>query len=571
MPCLSATSSQSADDEDEDGVMRSVEASFDRQWMNLSSNSSTCDGLVAVRHWQRVVLCCCILLNFSFCGGYSLTRETRMIASTTTFLAKTRESFKLSDLQWLELSLEANLDPRFSCQRLLVDASTASSLLKFTVQDPHVASCLLQGNHDNTSAGCLLPPSLSRCEWIGRLLIRNETAQGLVENISPAVASLGLQGSWILDHLYLRSTAESSLTLHDNFGHAYTEQTLTCAIAQALWPLPAALNSSCTLSSRLLVIDTSSMGLFLVQLLPPSGVDKSRSPCSSLRMDVIQWSRRPFQYSSAIQPALAEIVVDLLINLVYSRRNGNEMDKTRTGFQNTDSLDLTPIVVLDPTCGSGTFLAYALDRNCHVIGWDSNPKCIEGTYANLQHLVETSSCHNDNENSIDANERASWIPLSYVNRTDMWTNEQCRLLVRDSSQVWEDATTPSNGENLVPPICIDCMVCNLPWGVNSKTYSQENERILGSTRQILTKGTPCAVILKQGSDVNSSETMRRFLTKLGYEVLGQAQVPPSNFQLPSLAVKKKKGVKSDRTNNQGTGGTSRKRRSDCTIVIAVAD
>ena len=511
MPCLGATSSQSADDEDEDGVMRSVEASFDRQWMNLSSNFSTCDGLVAVRHWQRVVLCCCILLNFSFCRGYSLTRETRKIATTTTtFLAKTRESFKLSDLQWLELSLETNLDPRFSCQRLLVDASTASSLLKLAVQDPHVASCLLQGNHDKASAGCLLPASLARCEWIGRLF---------------------------LDYFYLRSTAETSLTLHNNFGHAYTEQTLTCAIAQALWPLPAALNSSCTLSNRLLVIDTSSMGLFLVPLLPLSGVDKSRSPCGSLRMDIVQWSRRPFQYSSAIQPALAEKVVDLLINLVYSRRNENEMDKTRTGFQNSDSLDRTPVVVLDPTCGSGTFLAYALDRNCHVIGWDSNPKCIEGTCANLRYLVETSSCHNDNENSNDANERSSWIPLSYVNRTDMWTNGQCRLLVRDSSQVWEEATRTSNGEDLVPPICSNCMVCNLPWGVNSKTYSQENERILGSTRQILAKGTPCAVILKQGSDVKNSESMRRFLAKLGYQVLGQAQVPPSNFQLPSSSVK----------------------------------
>lgn len=42
------------------------------------------------------------------------------------------------------------------------------------------------------------------------------------------------------------------------------------------------------------------------------------------------------------------------------------------------------ICLLDPICGSGTYLAFAMANGMQVEGCDCKPKCIEETLLNLQ-------------------------------------------------------------------------------------------------------------------------------------------------------------------------------------------
>jgi hypothetical protein len=213
-----------------------------------------------------------------------------------------------------------------------------------------------------------------------------------------------------------------------------------------------------------------------------------------------KWAKRPFQYSSAISVNVAEIVMDMLLDLVQQQRQ-----------QRQDDLEKL-ICLLDPTCGSGTFLAFGLANGMQVEGCDCKPKCTEGTLLNLQYLF--------GEGTVA---------------------ESANIYHHDSSTNWKETSK-----------VVDCVVANLPWGINSVEYSGENVRIIQSIRQRLAKCTPCAFI--------SKESGLELFQENGFEVLGQACVPQRDFQLP-------KGVK----NIKGAVDDKRNGRSSCIITVVLSD
>jgi hypothetical protein len=124
----------------------------------------------------------------------------------------------------------------------------------------------------------------------------------------------------------------------------YSLKTLLCSVAPYIRAQPALDPKEA--SDQLILVDTTESGITLGRILPHSTV---KTPASQREQTFSKstWTKRPFQYSSAIHPTAAGIVVDLLLDLILCRRREPSDTSKR-------------IRVLDPTCGSGTFLAYFL-------------------------------------------------------------------------------------------------------------------------------------------------------------------------------------------------------------------
>ena len=98
-----------------------------------------------------------------------------------------------------------------------------------------------------------------------------------------------------------------------------------------------------------------------------------------------KWPKRPFQYSSAININIADIVITLLDDMVNKKRQvTTKMEEDDNDDDRT--CDVKTRTILDPTCGSGTFLAFAMAYGMCVEGYDYNPQCIDGTIRNLESL-----------------------------------------------------------------------------------------------------------------------------------------------------------------------------------------
>jgi tRNA G10 N-methylase Trm11 len=259
-------------------------------------------------------------------------------------------------------------------------------------------------------------------------------------------------------------------------------KTLLCSIAQTLPAFPAL--DPMDAQQQLMVIDTGLSGCYLTKVLPRTRTVTQQSSI------LTEWARRPFQYSSAININVAEIVIDLLSDFTESTKR--------------------KVTMLDPTCGSGTFLAFAMAKGMRVEAFDCNPSCVDGSLRNLESLFQ---------------------------------EEKVRLFatvqLHDSSNLWEE----ENGTE------INCVVANLPWGVNSVEYLQENDRILRSVRARISTGIPCAFVTRD-PDIT-------LFTGAGFEVLGQAHVPQRDFSLPKG---KKKRQSDDEVERNG--------RNRCVITIA---
>jgi hypothetical protein len=94
------------------------------------------------------------------------------------------------------------------------------------------------------------------------------------------------------------------------------------------------------------------------------------------------------------------------------------------------------------------------------------------------------------------------------------------------------------------------VVANLPWGMNTADYVEENIKILKSLRHRLQNGIPCAFVHKD--DKLSSETTMK---TLGYEILGHAYIPPLDFDLPK-SRKKAANKKTDEDDAEDNGDVS---------------
>lgn len=368
-----------------------------------------------------------------------------------SLLVKTTETFKLAELQYLEAKLQART---YGCERLFIDAATGSSLL-------HIDGCD-ELTHQKW------PSSLMRADWVGEILAQSDEPQSLLKLIEASQSNI--QSGWVLDYLRLQRTTDRS-----NISN-YTSRSLMICVAQSIGS-PAQLNPKLA-TEKLLLVDTQDR-LFLLRILPKP---TQKSP-------TIAWHQRPFQYSSSINPQIAEIVVDVLLDAIGGKANPK---------------------LLDPTCGSGTFLAFALNRGMTVEGWDVRQACIDGTRKNIE---------------------------SFFGEGNRWIVSK-----RDAT---DNATFEDVGN-------VDCLAANLPWGQNTITYCDENVRILEQVSKHLRKNTVCAFVTKNAA-------LHKDFERLGYRVLGSAPVPPKDFVLPR-GNKDKNDIEA----------TSNGRSSDCVVTIVLS-
>ena len=374
------------------------------------------------------------------------------------FLAKTKETFKVAELQYLEADLQAQ-ELKYDLSRLLVDRSTGSTLLQFTSPDNNSILRDIEQQH--------LPSSLRRCDWVAQILKEGRSPENLIDQLRQEPLEVG--DHWALD--YIRMDDATNNGSYQGRRPNYTMKTLLCSISQTLTCLPA-LNPM-AIRQRLILVDTG-VSCFLVKRIPDG-----RDPAQDCAMVLKQWAGRPFQYSSAINMNVAEIVIDFLSGTTESSKQ--------------------KVTLLDPTCGSGTFLAFAIAKGMNVEAFDCNPSCVQGSLRNLGYLF--------GDERIDQ--------VASVN-------------VHDSTKVVDGCETE-----------IDCVVANLPWGVNSIEYLEENWRILDAVRSRISTAIPCAFVTRDPSLDLFRDT--------GFEVVGQAYVPQREFTLPK-GKKKRDSVEIERNN-----------------------
>jgi hypothetical protein len=217
-----------------------------------------------------------------------------------------------------------------------------------------------------------------------------------------------------------------------------------------------------------------------------------------------KWAGRPFPYSSAINYEIAEMAICILL---HSRRGGGGGLGGGRGNSDKSIETSTAPALLDPTCGSGTFLAVAMQWGVpRVEGRDSNPACIDGTRRNLEFLFGTPAA--------------------------VTTTEACRLVVRDSAKATvrddDDNNDDNNSHHTTQKY--NRMACNLPWGQNTKSFFEEDMHILSAARSDLEKGALCIIIWKVAH--RDPDTLEADLEKIGYRSIDHALVPPKDFQFP---------------------------------------
>ncbi len=271
-------------------------------------------------------------------------------------LAKTKETFKLADLQYLEAKVQS--EGQYECTRLLVDAATGSSLFLLNRFVDSFEAYIFGKDHGTIRYD--IPTSLRACEWVAEVLCSSASAEELILDLSIEPTTHKLE-AWTLE--YLRMTSGSATSSLSGKTKTYTQKTLCCCVAQALSGV-AALNPNQAVD-KLVIVDTCE-SMFLVRLLHlPSDCASTNPICLTQK----RWAQRPFPYSSATNFPAAEMIINMLAHRVSSR-----------AIKEAPQPHL-----LDATCGSGTFLALAMARGMQVTGWDSNSRCVEGSQRNLQY------------------------------------------------------------------------------------------------------------------------------------------------------------------------------------------
>lgn len=451
------------------------------------------------------------------------------------FLAKTKESFKLSDLQYLSSRVEAEeQSDLYNITRLVVDDATGSSIFLLETNSAFVVADnthLWETQAGSNSSNDISNRSLSRCEWIAQILKEGESASDLIELLSKEPLQ-GVTTGWTLEYLKQASGSESRRT------SSYTSRTLFCSISHIL-PCPPALSLK-NATDRLVVLEASTSNKLPSELLQHDSISEHEGIGCDTRMYLAKivyygpnvlkkncvsgkWASRPFQYSSALNFNVAEIIVDTVLGLVFMNRRKSLA--RRTG-----------IVLWDPTCGSGTILAIAMDRGMQVVGFDSKIKCAQGTLRNLEHLFGN-----------ECVERNATI--------------QCKDSALAVGKMLKGSNKVSDERDST--VEIDCVVANLPWGVNSVDYRDENESILRAIRACLEKNgaggddIPCAFVTR---DSNC-----RMFEETGFKILGQAHIPPKDFELPKDRKHRKSAQRGGSKENIPS---SRNYRNNCVITFA---
>lgn len=429
------------------------------------------------------------------------------------YVAKTTESFKLADLYWLQANVMAYCDNSESTvQKLAFHRPTASLLL----------------GYNGTSSK--LPFPTNRVQYVGVVVASGVTAQDLLDSIRRT--TLPCNYKWTLD----------CDTFEPLAGRQFTSSMIMCAVSRHLSGEPVLGRDDIddeTISY--LLLETSSK-LYLIQKLPIDNQmhDIYQENVNRFRQE---WHRRPFQYSGAVNIEIAITIVDMLRRLVA--KNGEDPKDNRS------------IRVLDPTCGSGTFLAAAAKlwnsnddqiNSLEVVGIDSNYKCSEGSTKNLCKLfgLERASEEEDSRGkrwTLSDVDSKSEIPI----KTTIYCGDSVELL----------SSTSLDGE-------FDCVVSNLPWNRNTYEFKQGTSNC--ASTEIITRIAevvkPCkpVIVVSGSNDPAHSFNAKRTFKSLGFDIVGEISVPPSGFCLPESTKKK-----STRVSDRQTKGNS-----NCVVTVAIA-
>ena len=533
-------------------------------------------------------LSCCQGRDIKIAGASNIDDEplSSVRQKQVLYVAKTIESFKLADVYWLEscvMAASATDNMPSSCMdnndisvdRLAFHRPTASYLLGYYVG----------GIEEISSSINQLPFRTNRFQYVAKVITSGTSPQDLLKNIGGCCWSTdddcnnNKPLSWILDYdtfepIMQKKSFSSSSTM------------LMCAISRLL-PGEPVLSTAASIDNddatttiaKYIIIETASL-LYLVQKMLPhhNEVDDDHSSnaaqtaTTSKRFKDI-WSKRPFQYSGAINLDVAMVIIDTLHDILLKK---SREDTTTT---TTVLGDTKAIRILDPTCGSGTFLALPLIMwrnemmNVEVVGIDSNEKCVEGTVRNLKHVYKEAGI-TINESEDDENDSCWNLTLDNNNTT---LSSKATIYAKDSSVHMSSYISQK----------FDCAVANLPWNRNTFEYDEGssssdsttsciNSGILNATAAALKPGAPLVVVSgRDNNDDHHEQKMTSFntrisLEKLGLHVIGEATIPPMGFDLPvstkkrdnaSGLVPKKKEKKKKKKRVS--------RSSDCMITVAI--
>lgn len=351
-------------------------------------------------------------------------------------IAKTTESFKLSDLYMMEANLESQAREWNKSKSLVMDENTGSCL--FTLDQRCLSDIYTYDKNNEKRNNCHynIPSIIHRCDWICEKLAFGQNVIDLLHDIEYQVENnwhrsntINLD-SYALDYICMGNRRKdkdvdvvNDGSSDDSQDNVYTSKSLTYRVVQLLSPAKCALDPQ-TASVELLIIDTP-IGIFL-------GMKQEFKSYQKVDNDILlkKWSSRPFQYSSAINPMTALITVDLVKYLVLQQKKKSKVDMERENER---------ISMIDVTCGSGTFLAFALDRDMNVFGFDVNDKCVSGSNKNLEFLFGK----------------------------DVMKDRAC-VQVNDSSS--------SNSNDILDRnFVFDCAISNMPWGQNTNMTLEENK------------------------------------------------------------------------------------------------
>ena len=519
-----------------------------------------------------------------------------------------------------------------------------------------------------------LPFRSKRIQYMAEILASGYTPLQLIDNINSSrmIVRKGINSSlWTLEYdIFERwhNNYDDNTNNNNNQNHQdkVCSTMLLCAVSRALPGEPSlSLTSSSSSSSSLLqdnevvsitpyiIIETSNQ-FYLAQKLSvrknaittQDRVDFDlKQQCQQQQQhhtsstDEFQslWSKRPFQYSGAINIGVASVIIDMLSDALRLRHERHQHLHTTVG---SDSIGNTNnnikctsnkqriIRILDPTCGSGTFLALALmiwsekynttatassndTITVDATGIDSNYKCARGTIANLRHLFGLSTRNDDDDDDDDENNFNN-DNVGVVDDDDddddddvirQWTFNlypatgrltSSSLLALPLSRVTIHANDSVDLSTFVLDK-FDCAVANLPWNRNTFEYQGQttnndtttntsttcctNERILLSTAAVLKPGAPLVIISDGCSSSNNirqdtkskytSFSVKECLAGMGFFILGQATIPPQGFQLPASGKTKKTKTKKD-SSIVATKNENVQRNSDCLITVAIA-
>ena len=525
------------------------------------------------------------------------------------FVAKTAESFKLADLYWLEsrvishchqsrVNNDNRTDPPSS--RTSSPEWTAEIVGQLAFHRPTASHLLCwdyytNGNHhdkgispndihytvdrdDRDRSNRLNPPLVSstmeaalpfrpgRFQYTARIIAVGQTPRQLLDDIIEGDLTFGVT-SWTLEY----DTFEP-LRNRMHPQHSFHPTMLLCAVSRTLPGEPLLASSVQSLERQgkhfasYVIIETPER-LYLAQKLPcvaesalPGGsvLSRQRFGLTHAIADRFRssWAGRPFQYSGAINSDAALVIVDIL----------------RDALQGKDAPET--LRMLDPTCGSGTFLALALmawgnesnARNVEVVGVDSNPKCASGTMRNLKHLFP--KCTDENAQS-------------FGDGVGRWTSNLHSDAAHPAAPSLRATIHAGDSVRLGSFVTggkFDCAVANLPWNRNTFEFQTRNHHecasvgILEATAAALKPGSPLVVVSgghrdDQGGRSNEGPGMplnaRECLERMGFLVLGEASIPPRGYKLPAS------GKKGDTPESVAKNGKVQ-RNSDCLITVAVA-